>query len=172
MGSVLQLENFDQNDFLEIGHVPTVPAKPDAYNEGYADGLAAAEAQFAADQSRLTDDLIASVSANVLSQQALQQEVTVAVQPLLDAMINTLLPAALAPALHAHLADIVQTALLEDGRMPITLRVAPAQCAKVQEVLSGMDTANLQIVPDPSLSDASAWVITQTEETDGGQSHG
>lgn len=165
MGTLLHLESFDDRSRGATQQATQPDEPPVGYEQGYAAGLAAAEVQFASEQAQLTQGLLASVSDGVLSYQETQAQLVAAVGPLLETMIETLLPAALAPALHAHLRDLVHQALLADAAAPITLKVSPDQCAAVEAAVAELDAAVLQIVPDPTLSDAAAWVVTPRGET-------
>ena len=141
------------------------PQQTRTYDEGYADGLAAAEATFAADQSALTTDLLTCLAALQADRAAMAAQVLEAVRPLHVALLTSLLPGMLAPALVAHLRDLVDTATAKDLSAPLTLRVSEAQQDTILAALSGFATTTVSVVADPTLGPHAALLTTPHGET-------
>lgn len=164
MSALLNLEIFDGATDGDLSHAGKTAA-PATYEEGYTDGLAAAEAAFQAQQSTLQNDLVQSIETAAFGYHEAQGAMIAAVQPLLESMLSTLLPAVLAPALHAHLRDMIDVALKEDLTVPIRLAVPPDQLEAVQVALGHTDVPQLKLTSDPDLQTHAAWICLDGTET-------
>lgn len=163
MPTVLQLESFDFGTAEQLKAAALEP--PEGYQAGYVAGLAAAEAKMMADQTNLKESLVASVTTGLLTQQQAETDVVKAITPLIDAMLATILPALLDPALHTRLRDIVQEALAVDAHAILTLQVAPSAKEAMTLALADVGQGHVLIEANPDLSEGAAWVLSPRGET-------
>jgi hypothetical protein len=164
MTTALYLERFDdtaQTEAAPLGR-QTPPA---GYEDGYADGLAAAEATFASDQLALKAELVQSIETAAFGYHEAQGTMIAAVKPLLEEMLHTLLPSVLAPALCAHLRDILEAALRADLTVPMRLAIPPNQFDAVQAALADVNAPQLELHADPDLGAHAAWANIGGQET-------
>ena len=164
MATVLRLESFDAGRSVRQS-VAQISDVPQGYHEGYAAGVAAAEATMLVANDQLQSDLVQIAKSALSTHETSQQQVVAAVAPLLDTLISTLLPKALLPVLHARLRDLVLRALEDDAAMPLILKVPPGQVDAVTKALADLAHAPLTILADPTLSNAAAWAIAPNGET-------
>lgn len=163
MAPGLQLEDFADDGAIAPGrNAPSRPAP--TYEDGYADGLAAAEATFAADQAAFETGLREAIQRIDDDHTALAAVMMAALRPLHTAMLTTLLPTMLAPALIAHLRDLIETALATDLETPITIRVSDTHCQAVAAALSD-SASRVAVVADPALGPHEAMLTGAGWET-------
>lgn len=163
MSSVLQLECFDSPGRVSVKALAAT--EPEGYQDGYIAGVTATEATMAAAQDHLREDLVAAIQAASATFADAQEQLLATMTPLLDAMLTTVLPAALEPALWARLRALVTQALVEDSQAQLTLRVSPDHTSTVQAALSDFSDAPVTIEAAPELDGAAAWVVTPKGET-------
>lgn len=161
MGKLLYLESFDQ----DVSNDDAAGELTQTYADGLAAGLVEAAEKFAADQVALRQELVQSVCDAAFSYHEAQAHMAASVAPLLEAMVSAILPAMLAPALHAHVMDMVQSALKTDLQRPVTLKVPAGQRAAVEAALADAQLPHIDIVTDPTLGGHAAWLIGPEQET-------
>ena len=161
MGSVLHLESFDADAVAE--GPSQMPVQN--YADGYAAGMQKAQADNAAMQHNLRQELVQSINDAAFGYHEAQAHLIESVTPLLNAMISVVLPELLAPALHAHIRDIVGRALRAELDAPVLLKVHPEQVEAVNISLAGIATPHLTVVGDPDMATFSAWVTGTERET-------
>jgi len=162
VASFLSLETFEDPAMAQAPRLPEV-ALP-TYDEGYAAGLAAAQAQLRREQAVLQDALVRNISECIAQSESAQLTLFRAIGPLFEAVQSQLLPALLAPALSAHIRELVEDALKADLQAPLRLTISPAHCDAVSRVLQAV-TPNLDIVADPEMGPHAALLCTPTQET-------
>lgn len=163
MATLLQLESFDAPGAMTPALAP--PAEAEGYQDGYAAGAAATEAALKMTQDHLREELVAAVQAAGLTLQDVQKDLVASVTPLLNAILNQVMPATLAPALYENLRQLVTQALAADAQTQLTLRIAPEHLEPVRQVLRDIAEPPIQVCEDPSLNGAAAWVVTPRGET-------
>ncbi len=163
MATLLQLESFDAPGAMTPALAP--PAEAEGYQDGYAAGAAATEAALKMTQDHLREELVAAVQAAGLTLQDVQKDLVASVTPLLNAILNQVMPATLAPALYENLRQLVTQALAADAQTQLTLRIAPEHLEPVRQVLRDIAEPPIQVCEDPSLNGAAAWVFTPRGET-------
>lgn len=163
MSSILELESFDLG---ANALPPSTENQPDkGYEAGYVAGVAAAEASLIAAQTKALEDILQSIQLQQQTLAAAQAEVVRGVTPLLHVMIETLLPEALVPALHARLRDLVEDALNQDVGAELLLKVAADQVDMVTALLADTCAERVRIIAEPSLSQGAAWIVSPKGET-------
>lgn len=164
MGTVLHLESFDTCDTgVALRSKPHQKAR--TYEDGFAEGQSQAAAAFAAENESLREAVADSIESAGREYETIQAQVLRAVMPLLDSMLSALLPAMLEPALHAHLRDMVETALSDDLAKPLRLTVPVNQLEAIRGSLAQIHQGRIEIIADPALTDHAAWVSAQDQET-------
>lgn len=158
MGLVLNLESFDS----QLDKAQEAP--PATYEDGYAAGLAEAQAQFELDQSRLKESVVQALNDSVLGYQEAQSHFVIGMQTYLDAVFNCILPAVLAPALHAQLIQILKEGVTKDAQEPVKLNVSSDQFATVTRLVGDLGFTHIAVVKDASLSEHAAFITSQTRE--------
>lgn len=161
MGKLLCLESFDPDDSFDAA----TATPPQTFADGYAAGLAEAAEKFTSEQATLKQDLVQSISDAAFGYHEAQAHLITSIAPLFDAMVTAILPATLAPALHAHILDMVQSALKSDLQTPVILKVPADQCEAIAAIMGDANAPHVRIEADLALGNHAAWIIGAKEET-------
>lgn len=163
MPMALHLEPFD-DEHAGIAH-PSSAAQPDAsFEDGYAAGLAAAEENFAADQSVLRAALIDALRDIDTSYDRARADLISALGPLHEALISVLLPELLAPTLVLRLQELLAEASRKTCSAPLTVLVPTGQAEILQHAIADSGLTDVTFAEETSLSPYTVRVVlTQGE---------
>lgn len=118
---------------LECFDAPPPPsAEERAYTQGYEAGLEAAARDHAANQSRLSQELVQNIKDIEFKFAEARAEVTRAVAPVFAAVCDRLFPAIVDQIYSFQIAEILRDAVLAQAPAEITLSVHPDQSAVVR----------------------------------------
>ena len=154
----ISLESFDN------GHNPDATVTVATYEEGYVAGQAAAQVQIEAEQTNLKETLVQTLNDSVFSYQEAQAHFVSGMQRYVAAILDTIIPATLTPALHAHLAQILAAWIEADAHAPITLKVSSDQAGVVGDLVAEMGLPHITVETDPDLTAHAAFVSSPERE--------
>lgn len=136
-----------------------------AFEQGYTAGWDDAGAARSADQARMQADLARNIQSLSFTYHEARNHVLRAIEPLLIAMVDRLLPgvarAALAPIVRETLLPMA-AAMAEE---PMVLVLNPAAREAVEQILAQTTGLPLRIVDEPSLSEGQVYLRLGETET-------
>ena len=160
MGRHPLLESFD------VALSPAEPAGPsDDWLAGHAAGLAEAEANLAARQDLLGDEMVQSLADLVFTRAAARVHVLAGLQPLFHALITQVLPALSRTDFAPQVAALLAEAAARDTARPIRLALHPDQCAPFAPMLRQVPADTVNLLADPALKLHEARIATDSGET-------
>ncbi|MCK0095763.1 hypothetical protein MWU60_09285 [Yoonia sp. F2084L] len=153
----LSLEAFDA-DLTE--DMPNNPAVQQAYDDGYAAGLTAATQ----DQSAISAELVQHIADLEFSYSEARGDILRTLSPLLDRVVERLLPHCVAAGFATELSAILYQAATTDLPDAVSITVHPDQRAAVAAELSDYNT-DISIIGDAALGPNAAWITQGTRES-------
>jgi len=164
MAMSLHLEPFD--DERAGVSDPSSVAQPDvSFEDGYAAGIAAAEENFAADQSVLTAALIDALRDIDTSYDRARADLITALGPLHQALVSVLLPELLAPTLVLRLQELLAEASRKICASPLTVLVPTGRAEILQHAVADSGLTDVTFAEETSLSPNSVRVMLAHGET-------
>ena len=158
MGINLSLESFDRQ-------VDT-PAESCArtYDEGYAEGQAAAKQSFEEEQTNFKEELIQILNDSAFGYQEAQAHFQSGMQIYLRSVFERVLPELRAPALHAELIAILNDGVKRAAEDQITLQVSSDQFGPVSALVAQMDFPHVQVSQSEDLKTHAAFISSPSRE--------
>ena len=137
------LESFDE--------APPPSAEDQAYESGYADGHAAAEQGFAADQARLSDLMVQNLKDLEFSFTEVRADMIRALGPLFAAICDKILPSIAGDLFAFHLAEVLHNAAQSAAPDSLVIAVHPDQLAAVATAARASGVS-VTVQADPQLA--------------------
>jgi flagellar biosynthesis/type III secretory pathway protein FliH len=159
---VLTLEAFDDSNLS----MQSAKAAPSAdFLAGFAAGEAAKQDFFDQDQRTLKEELLQQVADMTFGYEEAFAQIAASLGPLFDTVLSKLLPAVLDRSLAGTLHDMLLQAAQTDAAQPVTIHVHPDQSVAIQDALSGINHAHLNIVSNAEMTRHASLVQTANGET-------
>ena len=158
MSRLSLLEDFDAPPPAPDGPLP-------GWDAGYQAGLAAAAAQTAAAQNRLSDETAQALADLSFSLTGVEQLVLAQLTPLLRLICDKVVPQVLQDTLGVALAEEMIAAARDDLAPRLELRLPPASCAPVAAIARSVAGCAVTVTPDPQLRDGQALLTTPQGDT-------
>ncbi|SFS19273.1 hypothetical protein SAMN05444714_2141 [Yoonia litorea] len=149
------LESFDE------GPLPNEPVR--TYEQGLADGHAAATREFESVQGRLTDETVQTLKDLEFTFAEAQADLQHALKPLFADVCSRILPELIDQALPLHIAEILSTAASELLPRNLSITLHPDQVDSVSHILHAMD-AKVEVTADHAFGRYAAAVSTKNTE--------
>lgn len=127
-----------------------------AYEQGYRAGWDDAVAAQAEDGTRLSDDIAQSLRDLSFTYHEAYTHVLRAMAPLLEEIVEKILPPALEDGFAAHVVSELNARSERLGGMNVTLAVAPERLALVEPLIARDVGFPVTLVPDSALGDGQA----------------
>lgn len=144
MGRPPPLEAFDAP--------PPEAARPrPTYADGIAEGREAARAELAQAQGRLRSDVAEAIAAITFTHAEARASLLAALRPLMETVMDRIVPDAARDALPAHVAAAVQQAAAADSAAPLVLRAPPASVPALSDLARRQAGCPLRVEADDSL---------------------
>lgn len=150
MPQLLSLESFDSQ---RVDDSAPTASYQDGYDEGYAAGLQAANAQAAA----LSEDCLHALNTIDFTYAEARRQTLDALTPFLHALAHKVLPHCVENGFADQIAQILVDAAEQQASEAVTLHVHPSQNAAIAQVAE-KTAANVIIHADPDLGQHSAWI--------------
>ncbi|SMY08218.1 hypothetical protein [Flavimaricola marinus] len=122
------------------------------HDAGYAEGLAASEAE----QNVLSAALVQTFSDMRFGYHEAREHMMVALRPMFDSLIKAFVPAFAHEMLVPHIVAELAAKAMENADAPVTISVAPGQRADVADALSRFTDLPFELHGDAALSPAQA----------------
>lgn len=151
------LESFDNG-------ADTAPAPDLGYDTGYAAGRAEALAEAAAAQDALQAEVVQTIADLGFTFAEAKRDITLALGPLFDQVIDTLLPHCVRVGFGGEIASLITARLQEALGGGLSLTVHPDQETALTSAFAGV-SVRPQIATDASLKPHEAWVGFATSTT-------
>lgn len=153
----LSLEAFDADLAEDLLNNPAVQQ---AYDDGYAAGLAAA----AQNQSAISAELVQHIADLEFSYNEARGDILRTLSPLFAQVVETLLPHCVARGFATELSAFLYQAATTDLPDAISITVHPDQRAAVAAELLDYNT-DISVVEDPTLGRNAAWITQGIRES-------
>jgi len=150
MSRLAMLECFDTQ-------ASAAPTKDVAFQSGYDEGFAAAQAAADDDLSRLNAETAQSISDLEYTFTEARAAFIQSLTPLMSELANTILPGIAYASLQAHIITVLTQAAEKHAVDTFTITVHPTQEAALRDALRQNASATL-ITSDPALPAFGAWV--------------
>ena len=124
-------------------------ARLEAFDKGYKEGWDDATRAAAQDQDRIGSDMAARLQDLGFTYHEARSHVMRALTPLLDAMLETLLPEVMMSTLGARIREEIEPLADRLADTPIELVAAPADRARIEPMLAQSTALPLKVVEDP-----------------------
>lgn len=152
------LESFDDVDPLGIDPHPE-------FQRGFHDGFAAAQAETEVAALALSESVAAALADASFSYIEARQVILAEIEPLMKAVIASLLPAAATLGVATTIADILMEASASSVPNHPTVCVHQDHFDLLNSLLSHDTLQNVTLTVDPIVSRHGAWITTSTGET-------
>ncbi len=146
MGRVLFLEAFDAPPPEAAG-----PSHSPDWREGYAEGILAGQAQAAAREAHLSDEIVQSISDLSFTYAEARTQVLTSLEPLFRSILERLMPELVRHMLLPHILQELMTAAHVDSESPIELTISPQDEPALKRALMGAMPLPLQLATLPGL---------------------
>lgn len=140
-------------------------AKLTAYDQGYSAGWEDAASAQSEDRTRVQADLARNLQSLGFTYQEARMHVLRAIEPLLQQMVNRLLPALARETLAPVVLDVLMPLAEEMADAPVTLVLNPASRPAVEALLAQATGLPVTIVDEPSLGEGQAYLRLGASET-------
>lgn len=144
------LEDFDAGA-AAVATPPRDPASDPLYQEGYAAGLAARQAE----DARLEAELIQTIGEIAFGYAEAQAMLLASLSPLFDAISDKLVPAS-RDGFPAHVAAALMSAATQDLGRPLELQVHPRMVAAIAQTVARQSGLALRVLPNAALPEHAA----------------
>lgn len=131
-------------------------AKAEAYEQGYAAGVKSASADYENRTLQSHERLVQSLTALRLTREQARHEVLLSMEPLLNDIVATLLPAIARKSLGGFILSELMPLVGRAAEAPVIVASAPDVTFEVEEMLAARNILSVQLVPDPELSSLQA----------------
>ena len=155
---------FAFEDFAEPAPVADPQVSRD-WQEGYDAGVAATRAEHGETQAQLSQEVIQALSDITFGFAEARLHVLAGLEPLFRALVNRILPAALADAFPAHIVSRLLAAAKTDISQPFRVLLHPTQIDAINDILPEQLAALLTVEASSSLSPHTAMIDGPTAET-------
>lgn len=150
-----QLEVFDvptaARGRIEIESAALETVKLEAYEKGYAAGWDDAVTGQAQQTAQARDELLRQLQDCAFTYHEARQAVLLAIEPVLTALVEAVLPAVARDMLPDHLSALLSKNAARQADRPLRLRHHPGAGALLQDVVSAQTGLALDLVGDASL---------------------
>lgn len=144
-GAMIQM-NEDEHEAMRV----------DAFEQGYKAGWDDAIKTQSEDQSRISSDLAQNLQDLSFTYHEAYSQVVEGMAPLLNDMIESLLPTLARDALGLHVVEMLQDLTLTQSAQSVEVVVAPANRAAIAPLLSGDFKMPVTLTDDPQLAEGQA----------------
>lgn len=128
----------------------------DSFEQGYKAGWDDAIKTQSEDQSRISSDLAQNLQDLSFTYHEAYSQVVEGMAPLLNDMIESLLPTLARDALGLHILEMLQELTLKQSAQSVEIVVAPGNRAAVAPLLSGDFKMPVDLTDDPQLAEGQA----------------
>lgn len=167
----LKLEVFEtaeqpqKSSMVVLDNMALEEAKLTAYDQGYSAGWEDAASAQSEDRTRVQADLARNLQSLGFTYQEARMHVLRAIEPLLQQMVNRLLPALARETLAPVVLDVLMPLAEEMADAPVTLVLNPASRPAVEALLAQATGLPVTIVDEPSLGEGQAYLRLGASET-------
>lgn len=168
MQRLLELEPFEmpyaEDAAPDSFQIRLEKARRAAYEQGHSAGWDSATATLADEARQIRERLVQSLAALHLTHGEARRHVLLSIEPLLNEMISKLLPTIARGSIAAMIVDELMSLAGALTDSPLQVTCAPSVCSEVEALLAGRAKPAVRVVPDPSLPEDQARLISaQTE---------
>lgn len=149
--SASQSGTFPDTDTLE-------DAKLEAFENGYQAGWDDALKAHASEQSKMTSDIALSFQELSFTYREAQVKLMASMAPLLEQMVEKLLPEMARKSLGAHVVQQLTELSGKQAESAIEIAVAPANLQSIEDLLSAQAKLPFEVVCEPSLSSGQVYI--------------
>ena len=150
------------DDFAPITAKTNEPSE--AFTQGMTQGYEQAQEEFKANQAALSDELINTLADMAFTYAEARQEILNGLRPVVQAMIEQLVPHMAEQGLTSRLADQINDAC-KDHTPNLCVHIHPDNVQTIQSDTGASQFSNLTLVPDESLSRCAAQWSSDGHET-------
>lgn len=158
MGLALALEDFERTETQ-----PQNDGPPVGYEQGFADGIAATEAAREKSETRTLEDIAQTLADLDIGYAEARSAVLQSLNPLVQAICDSLLPTVEAEALAPQLIEMIEDAAKKASASHINIALSEADAARLTN-LPTPDGITLSINADQSLTTGQAVIRSDNEE--------
>lgn len=160
---VLKLESFSHETEIRKGisrFESFESLREQAFNDGIKSGADAASRAFEAEKIRTLTPILEALNDMAFAQIEARQMVLGSLQPMIDEMVNSILPQCAAEGLGAEISAVVSRAFEKSPQCQIVIAVAPESVSSIQQLLASAK-ADYSVVPDATLDELGAKISWQ-----------
>lgn len=139
------------NEFLE-------DQKLESFEAGYQAGWDDAVKAQADDKTRVSAEFAQNLQEMSFTYHEALTRLTIGMQPLMQQIVNKLLPTTAREVLGSHILDLLSDMIRDQADQPIEISVAPENSPMVEALAQGALTRPFILHPDPSLGSGQAFV--------------
>ncbi|MEJ6396373.1 FliH/SctL family protein [Yoonia sp. 208BN28-4] len=160
---LINLEDFDTRS-PSPGH-RSDPTNTPLYKDGFAAGEAAAKQEILNEQDLLKATLVQEIADMSFGFAEAQAHVTAQMTSLCETLMHRILPAVLTTSLRSQLLDLINAAIAQDAKAPMTICVPKDQLDAIKASLGDHAENFITFVGDPTMTSHAALVSGPHRET-------